>query len=148
MTSWREHASPQAQNDLDGLLDPALGFAQQQLAKRGEFFPYSVVVRTDGQTEMVAARPDADNGRPASTDVIHACRTTLAERGDQLRAAAVVADIRFREGGDAIRVELEHTEGPALTVLLPYSKKRFGRSKLEPGPNTSGSTEHDERAHS
>lgn len=127
MTSWREHASPQAQADLDGLLEPALGFAQQQLAQHGEFFPYAVVVRTDGETEMVAARPDATNDRPASADVITACRTTLAERRDQLRAAAIVADVRLTDGGDAIQAELEHTEGPALTILLPYSKKRFGR---------------------
>ncbi len=137
MTSWRKHASPQAQNDLDGLLEPALGFAQQQLAKRGEFFPYADVVRADGQTEMVAARPDTDNDRPASTDVIDACRTTLAERRDQLRAAAVIADVRLREGGAVIRVELEHTEGPVLTVLLPYSKKRFGRD-IDYGPLQAG----------
>ncbi len=128
MTSWRDHASPQAQQDLDGLLEPALGFAQQELAKHGEFFPYAVVVRTDGQTEMVATRPEASNDRPASADVITACRTTLTGRRDQLRAAAVVADIRIPQGGDAIRVELEHTEGPTLTVLLPYTKKRFGKT--------------------
>jgi hypothetical protein len=127
MASWRDSASPQAQQDLDGLLDPALGFAQQQLAQHGEFFPYAVVVRSDGQTEMVAARPDAANDRPASADVIAACRTTLAERRDHLRAAAVVADVRLPDGSDAVQVELEHTEGPALTIQLPYSKKRFGR---------------------
>lgn len=126
MASWRDSASPQAQQDLDGLLEPALGFAQQQLAQHGEFFPYAVVVRSDGQTEMVAARPDAANDRPASAGVIAACRTTLAERRDQLRAAAVVADVRLPDG-DAVQVELEHTEGPALTIQLPYSKKRFGR---------------------
>lgn len=127
MTSWRDTASERAQADLDGLLNPALGFAQQQLEQHGEFFPYAVVVRADGETEMVAARPDADDDRPASNDVIDACRTTLAERRDRLRAAAVVADVRLPAGGDAIRVELEHTEGPALTVLLPYGRKRFGR---------------------
>ena len=126
MASWRDNASLQAQDDLDGLLEPALGFAQQQLGQHGEFFPYAVVVRSDGQTAMVAAQPDAANDQPASTDVINACRTTLAERRDQLRAAAVIADVRLSDGGDAIRVELEHTEGPALTILLPYSRRRFG----------------------
>jgi hypothetical protein len=127
MTSWRDHASPQTQQDLDGLLEPALGFAQQQLAQHGEFFPYAVVIRTDGETEMVAARPDPSNDKPASADVITACRTTLAERRDQLRAAAVIADVRLPDGGDAVQAELEHTEGPALTIQLPYSTKRFGR---------------------
>lgn len=128
MPSWRDSASPQAQQDLDRLLEPALGFAQQQLAQHGEFFPYAVVVRTDGQTEMVTARPDATSDPPASADVIDACRTTLAERRDQLRAAAVVADVRLPDGSDAVQVELQHTQGTALTILLPYSKKRFGRS--------------------
>ncbi len=127
MTSWRDTASVQAQADLDCLLNPALGFAQQQLEKHGEFFPYAVVVRADSETEMVASRPDVTDDRPPSADVVTACRTTLAERRDQLRAAAVIADVRLPGGEDAIRVELEHTEGPALTILLPYSKKRFGR---------------------
>jgi len=127
MTSWREGASTQAQTDLDGLLNPALGFAQQQLENHGEFFPFAVVVRADGGTEMVAARSDVQDDRPASADVIDACRSTLAEQRNRLRAAAVVADVRLPGGGDAIRVELEHTEGPALAVVLPYAKKRFGR---------------------
>lgn len=127
MPTWRDDASQQAQRDLDGLLEPALGFAQRQLAEHGEFFPYAVVVRADGQTEMVAARPDASDDRPNSADVVTACRTTLAERRDQLRAAAVVADIRLPDGSDAVQVELEHTEGPAFSIQLPYSKKLFGR---------------------
>jgi hypothetical protein len=126
MPSWRDSATPRAQQDLDGLLEPALSFAQQQLAQHGEFFPYAVVVRNDGQTEMVAARAHVTDDRPASAEVIEACRTTLAERRDQLRAAAIVADVRLADS-DAIQVELEHTEGPALTVLLAYSKKRLGR---------------------
>jgi len=47
-------------------------------------------------------------------------------RQDALRAVALVADVRV-DGGDAVRVELEHRDGHALAVLLPYKKKRFGR---------------------
>jgi hypothetical protein len=38
-----------------------------------------------------------------------------------------VADVRLRgEESDAIQVEVEHREGVALKVFLPYQKKRFG----------------------
>lgn len=138
MASWRDLASSQVQHDLDSLLDPALGFVQQQMDKHGEFFPYAVVICTGGQIEMVAARPGSTNDSPRSTDAIIACRTTLAEGRDHLRAAAVVADVRLPDGRDAIRVELEHTDGPALTVVLPYAKKRLGRGiayePLQAGP--------------
>ncbi|MDT5008592.1 MAG: hypothetical protein QOH57_209 [Mycobacterium sp.] len=97
----RDTASPQPQRDLDGLLEPALSFAQQQLAQRGAFFPYAVVVRADGQTEIIAARPPGCRPRPTgSTCMVAACRTVLAEPRDLPRAAAVVADVRLPAGGD------------------------------------------------
>lgn len=128
MTSWRDSASPQAQDDLDGLLGVAIEFAQQQLDTRGEFFPYAAAVGTDGQAEMIAARPDPHDEHPASADVIDACIAALTNKRGQIRAGAVVADVRLSDqGSDAIRVDLEHAEGHALTVLLPYTKKKLRR---------------------
>ena len=49
MTSWRDSASPEAQNDLDQLLVMGIEFAQQQLSSRGEFAPYAAAVGVDGQ---------------------------------------------------------------------------------------------------
>lgn len=128
MTSWRDSASPEAQDDLDGLLDAVLGFAQQQLDARGEFFPYAAAVGRDGETQMLAAQPDPDETQPRSADLIDACIAALVSQRDYIRAGAVVADVRVSElGSDAIRVHLEHAEGHALTVLLPYAKERVGR---------------------
>jgi len=134
VASWRDNASTQAQQDLDGLLDAALGFAQQQLATRGEFFPYAAAVGSDGEAEMIAARPDADDENPPSADVIDACVAALVSQRDYIRAGAIVADVRVAElGGDAIQVDLEHADGHALTVLLPYTKKRL-RKGVDYGP--------------
>lgn len=126
MPSWRDTASPQAQRDLDELLNTALGFAQQQLASRGEFYPYAVAIRVDGRAEMIPGRP-AQPTSPATTDVIASCLSALAARQTQIRAGAVVADVHAPDlGQDAIEVSLEHAEGQALRILLPYAKQRAG----------------------
>lgn len=128
MTSWRDSASAQAQDDLDGLLGVAIEFAQQQLDTRGEFFPFAATIGSDGQAEMIAARPDPHDEHPASADVIDACTAALTNKRGQIRAGAVVADVRLPDqSSDAIRVDLEHADGHALTVLLPYTKKKLRR---------------------
>lgn len=127
MTSWRGEASPQAQQQLDKLLEVALGFAQQELAEYGEFFPYAAAIGQGGEPELIAALPVEEDERPPSADVIDSCVEALVANRERIQAAAVVADVST-PNGDAIRVELEHAEGHALTVLVPYSKKRPGNA--------------------
>ena len=143
--NWRAEASEQSQEDLDGLLDFALGFAQEQLSAHGEFFPYAAVADTSGQTKAITAGPDGVDGvdeRPPSVDVIESCIAAITNQRDVTRACAVVADVRVPNiGSDAIQVELEHIDGHALTVLLPYKIKRLGRAikygelRAAPGQN-------------
>lgn len=126
MSSWRDITSQQAQEDLDGLVGVAIDFAQQQLAAHGEFFPFAVAITVDGAIEMIEARPDNRDEHPPSTDVLAACVTTLRSRRADFRACATTADVSLRapQRGDAIQVDLEHLDGHALTVVLPYVKKR------------------------
>lgn len=129
MPSWRDGASPQAQHDLDELLNTALGFAQHQLASRGEFYPYAAAIRVDGQAEMIAARPDTGGEHPAAADVVASCVAELTSRRHALRAASITTDVRLSElGGEAIEVSLEHAEGQALRVQLPYTRQPAGIS--------------------
>jgi hypothetical protein len=110
------------------LLAEALPFARQSLAKHGEFYPYGMVLTLGGETRMVAA--DEGSEHPASTDLLAMLYEGLSAQGPELRGVAVVSDVRIKEPlSDAIRVEVEHREGVAMAVLLPYQvrKKLLGR---------------------
>lgn len=122
MASWRDDASADTQTDLDALLNLALGFAQRQLAERGGFYPYAAAIDGDGQPQTIAPRPAGDTEHPDANDVVSACFGALTDMRDTIRAGAVVTDVRLEDGRDAIRVELEHVDGQALAVLLPYVK--------------------------
>ncbi len=125
MTTWRDDASPEAQDDLDALLHTALPFATGQLERHGEFFPYGVVLTGDGEAHMVGAGPELGE-RPASAAVLAALIESLRSDRDSLRAVALVSDVALADS-DGVRVQLEHLEGQAITVVLPYTKRRFGR---------------------
>ena len=125
MTSWRDDASQQAQDDLDGLVGAALPFAEQMLDQHGEFFPYAVALDHAGEARMVGADPGGGE-QPASADVLATLTEGLREQRDGLRAVALVSDVRLSDS-DAVRVELEHREGQALAVFLPYKRKRLRR---------------------
>lgn len=139
MSTWRDLASTQSQTDLDGLLNVALGFAKQQLTAHGEFFPFAAAVATNGETEMIAASESSTTGRPASADLIASCLAQLTSQRNRLRAAAVVSNVKTPGVGDAIAVDLEHAEGQALHVLLPYATRRmrkgadFGQLRAQSG---------------
>jgi len=124
MTSWRNSASQQAQDDLDGLLNITLPFAQQMLAKRSEFYPFGASVTASGETRLLAG--DLGQEHPASADVLALLVERLRQGRADLRAVAICSDVRLPDS-DAVRVELEHRDGQALAVLVPYRKKRFGR---------------------
>jgi hypothetical protein len=119
MTSWRNEISEAAQDDLDGLVEPVWDFAEHQLVARGEFFPFAFVVGTDGEQSMAAA--DIGDDKPGSEEVIEVLNAGLTEKRDDLRATAVVADVHLPDlGTDAIRLVLEHREGVALEIVIPY----------------------------
>lgn len=119
MTTWRDTTSEQAQSELDSLLNAVLTFAEQTLVKYGEFYPYGAGITRSGEIAMLAADPGVGDN-PASDEVLALLYETATARADEWRALAIVSAISTT-GGDAVRVELEHSEKVALIVLLPYS---------------------------
>ena len=125
MPSWRDSASQQCQDDLDGLLNVTLPFARQMLEKEGEFFPFGAVMSMGGEAELFAADP-GQGERPASAAVLATMLGGIRVHRVSYRAVATCCDVRLPDS-DAVRVEREHQEGPVMAVFLPYQKKRFGR---------------------
>jgi len=74
----------------------------------------------------------ADSG----TDVLQDLREGLRSERNALRAVALTSDVRIADS-DAIRVELEHSEGIAISVLLRYhpngSGIEYGTLSADPG---------------
>jgi hypothetical protein len=123
MASWRDSASCQAQADLDALLNAVLPFAEQTLSKYGEMFPFGASISSDGQIEMLAGEPGRAD-RSGSEAVLRALHDGARASAETRRAFAFVADVRIN-AADAVRVELEHREGAAVVVLVPYSRSRL-----------------------
>jgi hypothetical protein len=135
---------PEATNsreDMNELLDPLIEFAKKLLEKNGEFYPFGNFMTTDGTIELMAAM---DGEQPDSAELIDllagACRKK-AEQGS-IRASALCYDVRWRgENGqptDAIAVAIEHRDADPITVVVPYSKGRFGGWNFEPLVATAG----------
>lgn len=145
MTSWRDDTSQQVQDELDDLLDVSLRAAQQRLDDVGEFYPFAVTIAEVGRVGVLT--PQVQTGPRAVADVAEVfelCWTTLRGEADTARAGAVVTNVGGPDG-DAIAVALEHREGPAIEVFLPYvaqgktngkkppQRHRFGELQAAPG---------------
>jgi hypothetical protein len=132
MASWRETASAQVQADLDTLLDAALTTAEQSLRDEGGFLPFAVARTYDGEDQLVnvgVASDDTD-----AEELLGLLWQSLTEHSGDFRAAGVVTD-RTADDGDRVAVQLEHAEGPAIEVTLPY---RLVGGVLQPGDLTAG----------
>ena len=114
------------QSDLDRLLATATGFAREKLGKHGGFFPFGTAISLDGAVKMVGTHSMVPIDQvPKSGDLTALCRTALHRKRDHLRAAAVVW---AEPGSHQIRIHLEHHDGVALSVAVPFTRRRLTRS--------------------
>ena len=56
MDSWRENASTEAQQDLDGLFNATIPFAQQNLDRHREFYPFAAAINTLGEMTFLSTQ--------------------------------------------------------------------------------------------
>jgi len=117
--------------DLDPLLDEALQAACHLLEKNGEFFPFGVVLRSDGETRHVQGWTASEQPPPAEVIdlLLRGFRNGAASR--EYRATALVRDVRVKDQHqdlttDAISVTLEHEDGTSINCYLPYTRSDAG----------------------
>ncbi|MFO0828715.1 MAG: hypothetical protein U0572_11290 [Phycisphaerales bacterium] len=121
-----------AHPDLDNLMNALLPFAQQMLAKHGEFYPYGSTMTTGGEIVSQAAYSGDDHpkSQPLIELMTQAFRAMAAS--GEIRAAGICYDVRTIPPGqtektDAICLGLEHQTGQSVSVFLPYKKGWFGK---------------------
>ncbi|MET8878376.1 hypothetical protein [Nocardia sp. NPDC004604] len=116
---WRTQAPPHVQDDYDTLLRDGVDAAAHILAESESFAPFMLVIDSAGRKSMRRYTQQRGNGgeqTATSAMEIGADRTTL-------RARATVFDVTVSAPftGSAIKAVLEHRDGPAVDVLVPYT---------------------------
>lgn len=106
------------------LLDTLLPFAEDQMKKHREFYPFAAVMHTDDSLELTGSYDG--NEHPESKDVLEALKQIhkqLASDG-KIKASGIVwnASVASADGkpSDAIIVSLEHKDNYSVIVGEPY----------------------------
>lgn len=127
--SWRDGVPEHAQRELEECFGVALDMAVHLLGKRGEFFPVGSMMPADTrQAVLFAVADDSLGEHPESQAVLDELYAVATAQSDSMVAVAFASDVRLVDGGDAVRVEVEHVEGPALEIVVPYRRSRFRRT--------------------
>jgi cell division septation protein DedD len=122
--AWRDDVSEGSQSDLDTVFSQAALLARTLLMRNREFFPFAATLSTKGAVGLSTPVPAA--ATPTVHDVIDAITTELEHDKAGKRAYAIVALARTADGGEAVRIELEHKEGVALVIGMPVIRGESG----------------------
>jgi hypothetical protein len=121
----------EATDEIQELLNFLLPHAEQMLNEHGEFYPYAAALDSDGELSAVGA--DFDDDSPDVGEVLLALHEGLRERAaaGTIRASGIAADVTLTdpdsgETTDAVQVELDHAEGDALDIFVPYETQPEG----------------------
>jgi len=126
---------PTPKAEAEELLSFGLLFAQKELERHGEFYPFAAAMGTDGKVVAVAVAMAEEH--PNSQQVIEALVSALKSdvTRKQYKATGVFVDTKVQPPGrnektDAIRAGLEHVAGYCVNVFVPYSRSSAGRVTL------------------
>ena len=121
--------------ECEELLDFLLTFAENQLKKRGEFYPYGAVMKTDGSI-VATAFWDDETEFPQSADVIENLTKAHKEEAEErkIKASGIAWDAKITmpdgKKSDAVVISLEHADHYAVVVVQAYRLGLFRKLKF------------------
>ena len=111
-------------NECESLMGMLLPFAEEQLKKHGEFYPFGAVLLNDGTVEQTAAYDG--NAFPGSKEVIQSLigvHKALADEG-KIKVSGIVWNASVKDANgketDSIVISLEHKDNYSVIVGEPY----------------------------
>lgn len=111
--------------EIQELLGALLPHAERMLSEHGEFYPYAMTLDSDGAIDSVAPAIESDD--PDVSDVLVALHNGLREQAAEgsIRASGIAADVTLTdpdsgETTDAVQLELDHADGDAVDIYVPY----------------------------
>ena len=117
--------------EIQELLNFLLPQAERYLNEHGEFYPYAAALGSDGEVTAVGAALEDDH--PDVTEVLLALHEGLREQAAEgsIRASGIATDVTLTdpdsgETTDAVQVELDHAEGDAVDIFVPYENQPEG----------------------
>ena len=116
----------EAKEELDTLLNGAIEVAAELLEEDGEFEPFALALRNDG--EILHLAPEDDDEEREPEQVVESLRHTLRDARADYRAVALVADVTLEDEDSqpmtaAIQISLEHTANDPVNCYVPYEFK-------------------------
>jgi hypothetical protein len=137
MTNWRDDASQQVQDDFDRLAEVTVAAARNFLDIAGDFIPFPMVIKADGELALIGLDQPATPTVPDVLEVTKGIENLFRERRDGIRALAIGSDVQVpEEATDAIEVRLEHRDGLAVTLIVPYQIDPLDDTYLYDEPRT------------
>lgn len=141
MSEWPGEASDEVQEDFDRLAEVTIAAAQHFLDLNGDFIPFPMAVKADGELALIGLEQPQPPTPPDPNEVIDGIVALFRERSGSVRALAIGADIEIAaEAMDAIEVRLEHRDGFAITVIVPYQMDPLDDSYLYDEPRVTPAT--------
>jgi hypothetical protein len=116
--------SREPREELNELLNGAVDVAAELLEKDGEFEPFALALRNDGEVLHLTSELEGDDGMEPER-VVDSLRASLREARTGYRATAIVADVTLEDETDqamtaAIHIAMEHALEEPVNCYIPY----------------------------